>query len=670
MLSSQFRGLARLNAIVAALLGLASFVLYARTLAPGVLGGDSGEMQFAAYLGGIAHPTGYPLYLVLGWLWSRLLPWGDAAWRMNLFSALWGGAAVGLTYLLVERLLAVGTPAVPAVARLLAAAVAALAFACSEVFWSQAVVAEIYTLHAVFVALLLFLLIRWMTSIGQSGSSPAESARGTRGLAVAALTYGLSLTHHLTMLLLAPAALLFIWLTRRTIRQRSSISASGPQTHGMLDLIGWPVVLACVLLPLLAYLYIPFRAPDTGYLSVPLGAGQTLQLYDHSLRGLVEFVTGRVFAGALLPPRDAWARLPLAVDLFGRQFGWAGIVLGLVGFARLAVGRRWRLLPLTAISFLALVVFNLFYGIGDIHVFFAAPALILACWMGVGLAALAEAAGRLRLGSRGPTMGLASSVTSTLLVAASLALPVTMLLRNFPEIDRSSDTVDRDRWQSILAEQPPTEAILVSNDRDEMMPLWYMQQVEGVRPDVTGLFPLIVREPGWESVGQVTERALDTGRPVMLVKPMEGLEAKFALRPVGTLVEVLGPSVGGPPERESGQELAGSVALSGYDLRSSLEPGSELEVALHWRPLQLLEADYTSFVHLLDAEGRKVAQSDHLPGGVYHPTSLWQPGEVLLDVHRMSLPQALGPAPYALLTGFYLQPSMDPLGEPLRITLP
>ena len=48
--------------------------LYLRTLAPGVLGGDSGEFQFAAWLGGFAHPTGYPLYLLLGYLWTHLLP--------------------------------------------------------------------------------------------------------------------------------------------------------------------------------------------------------------------------------------------------------------------------------------------------------------------------------------------------------------------------------------------------------------------------------------------------------------------------------------------------------------------------------------------------------------------------------------------------------------------
>ncbi len=85
--------------------GVLAFMLYLRTLAPGLLGGDSGEFQFAAWLGGLAHPTGYPLYLMLGWLWTHLVPWHDPAWRMNALSALCGGVATGLVYLVALRVL-------------------------------------------------------------------------------------------------------------------------------------------------------------------------------------------------------------------------------------------------------------------------------------------------------------------------------------------------------------------------------------------------------------------------------------------------------------------------------------------------------------------------------------------------------------------------------------
>jgi hypothetical protein len=91
-------------------LGVGSFVLYLITLAPTVLFADGGEFQFVPYILGIAHPTGYPLYLLLGWAWSHVLPIGDVAYRMNLFSALWAALAVGLSYPVALRIIRRGAP--------------------------------------------------------------------------------------------------------------------------------------------------------------------------------------------------------------------------------------------------------------------------------------------------------------------------------------------------------------------------------------------------------------------------------------------------------------------------------------------------------------------------------------------------------------------------------
>ena len=136
--------------LLPAALGLASFAVYLRTLAPTVLPGDAGEFQFAAPLLGVAHPTGYPLYILLGKLWTLLLPWGDLAHRMNLFSAFWAALAVALVYLVAQQL--TGRPVI--------AAVAALTLAFSRTFWAQAVVAEVYALHSFFVAAILYLALR------------------------------------------------------------------------------------------------------------------------------------------------------------------------------------------------------------------------------------------------------------------------------------------------------------------------------------------------------------------------------------------------------------------------------------------------------------------------------------------------------------------------------
>ena len=69
----------------------------------------------------------------------------------------------------------------------------------------------------------------------------------------------------------------------------------------------------------------------------------------------------------------------------------------------------------------------------------------------------------------------------------------------------------------------------------------------------------------------------------------------------------------------------------------------------------------------MDADGVKLAQSDHRPGGVYYPTSLWKPGETLADVHSLTLPAALGRAPYTIVVGLYDSAAgLHHLGEPQR----
>jgi hypothetical protein len=78
-----------------------------------------------------------------------------------------------------------------------------------------------------------------------------------------------------------------------------------------------------------------------------------------------------------------------------------------------------------------------------------------------------------------------------------------------------------------------------------------------------------------------------------------------------------------------------------------------LPVALHWRPTQRVTADYHVFVHLLDADGNRVAQSDGQPALWTRPTSGWSPGQGIEDRHGLSLPADLPPGNYTLIIGLY-----------------
>ena len=244
--------------VIALIIGLAGFALYAATAAPSVatLFDDSLEFQVVLPTLGIAHPSGYPLYTLLGKLFTLLLPFRDPAGRVNLLSALCAGAALAVLYLLAQKV--AGNRA--------AAATATTLFALSPAWWSQATIAEVYALHGLFVILFLYLLLRWEEARSQGtggrgqGSGirsqesgvrdrlPASSfqlpASSDRWLAAAAFVFGLGIAHHRMIALMLPAALVFIfWTDPGLIRQ--------PRR--------WVAPLLCAFIPLLLYLYLPMR---------------------------------------------------------------------------------------------------------------------------------------------------------------------------------------------------------------------------------------------------------------------------------------------------------------------------------------------------------------------------------------------------------------------------
>jgi hypothetical protein len=652
------------DALITLMVAIFAFALYLRTLAPSVLGGDSGEFQFAAWLGGFAHPTGYPLYLALGWLWTHLLPLHDPAWRMNAFSALWGGVATGLVYLLALWMLRQAT-ANPW-SRLLAL-FAALTFAVTPTFWSQATLAEVYTLNAALVAAILLGLVIW----GQTGSR--------RALYLTALLYGLSLAHHRTTLLYLPAIAIFMRLAMRQQTTSPRIPPS-PRLRVFVSPRHLVTLALLVLAPLLLYLIIPLRAPHVPYFQIHVAADQPLQLYRTTLAGFIEHVSGQGFGTALGVGGGAAARLKGLPTLFAAELTVVGLVLGLLGLIGLAVRAR-PLLALTGLSFLAIVGFNLVYGIGDIYGYYIPAYLIWVLWMVLGLGAVCDAVwGRhgdtetRRHGDaesipaqHSPRPRVAASPRRSLAVVlclVALVLPVYLLIANFASHDRSQD-VTAQAWDALLAQPIPQDAILVTNDRDEMMPQWYLKYVEGRRPDLTGLFPLIQPGPEWADVGAVTDQALHSGRPVYLIKPMAGLEVKYKLTPEGALVRVDGPAVAGSSSQSAGQTFGDAIRLAGYDLApDALKPGGAAEITLRWQPITRLDADYTTFVHLVNANGDKIAQSDHRPGGVFYPTSLWKPGETLIDKHTLTLPANSGPN--MIVVGLY-DAAMQLLGEPQQV---
>jgi hypothetical protein len=187
--------------------------------------------------------------------------------------------------------------------------------------------------------------------------------------------------------------------------------------------------------------------------------------------------------------------------------------------------------------------------------------------------------------------------------------------------------------------------------------MWYYQYVENRRPDLLGLFPLITADPEFANIGRLLDQALAANRPVYLIKPMPGLEIKADLIPLpplphAQLVQVFQRS--STPTYQTNLEYGDGLTITGYDL---VQTDETLSVTLYWQVGSTTPAeDYTTYIHLVDANGTGLAQNDHRPGGEFYPTSLWAPAETLHDSHTLTLPADLPAGEYALVVGLYFRP--------------
>jgi hypothetical protein len=429
---------------VAALAGvgisLLAFVLYVMTLAPTVLPYSSPDLLDAAMLQvqvavlGISHPTGYPTYLMLSHLFTYL-PVGDVAYRANLASAAWAALAVLVVYaagLLLSR-------------RVAAAAVGALTFGLGTALWSQAVIAEVYTLNALFLALTVLALLFW------------RKHRRDCYLLISALLTGLCLTNHLTSGLLLPASLLYVGLVdwRKLLEWRLMLKAAG-----------------LFFLGLTPYLYLPVRA----WMNAPFEGNNptNLERFWYIVSGGNLTGTFFAFGPAELPGRLAfyWGNLmdnmnPLVV------------MVTLAGAAAMFFRDRAGA-GLFGFLFFGWLFYSLGNDIPDIHLYFIPTYLVLCLWAALGFGTLLELAGSLLAGLPRVPTGLVLSVLSVGL----LLLPLSGVRAKYAENDMSDAYLGRERIEAVADNAARGATIL--HHRSE---LWYMVLVEERRRDLTLVDP-------------------------------------------------------------------------------------------------------------------------------------------------------------------------------------
>jgi hypothetical protein len=423
---------------------------YAQTLAPGITwandGSDSGDLITAAATLGVAHPSGYPTYLLLARLF-QLVPLGDLALRTNLLSAVAAVLAVLCVYGIVRQLAALPgdtsphrsiSPKQHAWQPRCAAGISAFALGLSPIFWSQAVIAEVYSLNALFVALIVLFTLRCMQQPTAGGWSDWRRA----------LIGGLALGNHVTV-----ALPVMIWLV-------TAGAMASPRERVRR-------VARCLLgigIGLLIYAYLPLRAAT--HPAVNWGD-------PHDWAGFWWVVSGQPYRALAfgLPAGDLAGRVVAWANLLVQQFGWPGLGLGFFGL--LYGGTRSRgLVWLTVLLAAAYSIFAITYNAADSYAYLIPVYCMFAIWIGLGVSVLLLWTARWR-SSASPAMA------ALLLIGVLWRVPATTRM-----VDASQDRRAIDYATNVLETAPAHAIIIASSDRD-IFSLWYYRDALGWRPDIT-----------------------------------------------------------------------------------------------------------------------------------------------------------------------------------------
>jgi len=657
----------------------AGLVAYTSTLAPGLLDGDAALFQYTPAVLGVTYPTGYPTYMVLGYLWAHLVPVGSLAYRMNLLSAVCAAPALALLYLALRRLYAglVGAaPGVSCVGISRAAALAATAlFATLPTYWRWASEAKSYTLHILFLAGMLYLLSRLLpeaSTVSWAGEPPRpEPSTLTSGPAVrrrswplwlAALLFGLALGNHSTALLLAPGLVLFYWLNCRPACPRASHSSRATTLSVPLLRLAravvrsLPVVSLGLLLPLLLYLYVPMRAGwwlerlgSVAGLTVPAAVanGLVTEYYRPGLGGLVRYFTAADFTRGVL---TSWGLVPqqlLSVywPLVRADFSDWGALLAGMGALVLAVRRPRAFWPL-CLMYAGPVPFVLTYGQGEQSAFLLASSLMLAIFAGAavagGLQLIQHFAPRARPGE------LIGTVAQLAWLAAVLWLPVHQAGQTLDWLSQKWNDATYQYWTAALAHPMPPGAGILAHWGD-LTSMWYLQHAEGLRPDLYGVYP---------PTPEVVDEWLAAGHSLFVAGPLQGWQQDWADRyqflPWGRLVQLAPRQVDALsllpalPEAPPGSAFGGRLRLLRTGLAPMVPSGGALPVTLAWQAVTPLPADARISLRLAAADGALAAQSDDTLLSGWLPITGLPAGQVLLTFHRFKVPAGTLPGGYRL----------------------
>jgi hypothetical protein len=512
---------------------VAALLIYRTTLLQGVFAWDTAEAQTVLPLMGTMHPTGFPAYVLVGWVASVVLqPLGDEAFRMNLLSAILVAGAVGVTVHLLRRL---DVPLPVALA-------GAIGLALTPIVWSVSAAADAHALHLLLVTLIVLALVRWEQLVAERNATrddPMAARRADRAIILAAGLFGVALANHGLALLLIPAVGLFaLAVDPELVRSPRLVAAT---------------LVACFGVAGLLYLELPLRA---GPFPAPLVYG-----HPETWGGFWDIVLARQFQGDFQGLADIPGRVADLARFAGSQLG---VLAWLVPLTFVVTALRFpRYALLSGVAVAVTCLFAVSYVNASIGRYYLGPALFAWSWLAIAAGTLLEAvlararrpstpardpgaisgdaASEPGAANHGPfdrqrgSGRLATRASVALGVALALLVPTGLALEDrWQAADRSADTAMAD-WLDDAMDGLDRDAVVVSW-WSYSTPLWYATLVEGRRPDLLIVDDSDIVSDNLGSVEDEIDRYLGL-RPVYVIRAtaadLAALALRYVLEPAG-----------------------------------------------------------------------------------------------------------------------------------------
>lgn len=589
-----------LQTAVFATTALTCFALYLVTLAPDLLPADNGEYQMVAATLGVAHPPGFPLYTMLGHLFTWLPIGPTPAYRVNLLSTVTSTLTLLLVLATVYRL----------TKSWLGGLTAVLALASATTFWAQATTANIRSLTALFAALAIFSLIGFREATTAKNRKLAD-----RYLILFALALGFGLAHHLSLAFMALVFLFFILLVDPAFIKT-------PRR--------WLKPILAGLLGFLPLLYLPLRANANA-------PGATTDLA--TLNGFVHHALGLGFSGDFfyyLEPALLWQRMLVMGNVMTFQFAnW--LLLGILfGFVLMLWRDRLLALLLGGSFFVHLLITATYRAPQTVEYMLPAYIPAVIC-LGYGVGFLVSFSFKQRW----------QTAVAYSLAAISLIMAIQQTISHYPSYEYLGEFTVRDTVGPML-DNAPAESIILA-DWHWATPLWYLQEVERQRADVTVEFVYPRTADYSEDWTTRIREELANGRSVISTHFEENAYASLPpSEPYGDAFLFRQEPRTSLPDSFTALDLAlgDTIQVLGYELgKTAVEIGEETTLTLAWQPITDLQSPITLFTHLVGFDGQIYAQQDV-------PAAPQPDGITLTQLRVTPRPGAL-PGDYAIMIGAY-----------------